>query len=61
MKTGAGLHPGRRIAIPPVELIKPHPAGLQRIIAMGQFRHRLGDAFGKRVNDFIFDIITQIA
>ena len=40
---------GRGVAIPPVELIKSHPARLQRIIAMGQFRHCFGDAFSKGI------------
>ena len=50
-----------RVAIPPGQLLGPHPLGLQLVIAMRQPRIGSRDRVGERVDDFRFDAIRQMA
>ena len=51
----------RRVAIPPVDGLATHPAGLQPVIAVRQVGIAGIDGADQRIDRFVIDVIVQIA
>ena len=51
----------RRVAVPVLEPVEAHPAGLEGVVAVGEARVGRADGADQRVDDLVLDLVGEVA